>query len=231
MSGVVRRLCLVAACVVVAGCDSASPPGTLTIAGVDVLGAGAAVAPAIPGREPILVTRLSDGASGTYRLVSDRAGVETWAAADGSAFAFRSGVLVSTNALGHDLYSADVSDVIDVLARGGRGAATRVHRYLDGEGELRTRAFECTLDVGPPTETPAVEGPVRVVRETCAGFGTGFTNQYLLSARDGGIVQSTQWVGEVVGSVRVTAPGRRPDPAARPILVPVAVIDRSREAP
>lgn len=231
MSGIVHRLFLVVALAGLAGCDSASPPGTLTIAGIDVLGAGVGSVPAIPGREPIVVTRLSDGASGTYRVVSDRAGVETWAAADGSAFSFRSGVLVSTTALGHDLYSADVSDVIDVLAGGGTGTATRVHRYLDGEGELRTRAFECTLDAGPLTETPAVEGRVRSVREDCVGFGTGFTNEYLLSARGGGIVRSTQWVGESIGSVRVAEQSRRPASPSPPILVPVAVIDPSREAP
>ena len=139
---------------------------------------------------------------------------------------------MATNALGHDLYSADVSDVVGVLAAGGNGAATRVHRYLDGETELETRAFECELNAGPAREVPAIEGPVRQVTERCRGFGTSFTNDYLLSGRGGEIVRSTQWVGETVGYVRFAQETRRQAGAvALPILVPDAIIVRSREAP
>ena len=56
--------------------------------------------------------------------------VETYFTPDNISISLRDGVLIATRGLGFDLMSADVSDTIAGLRRGGR--AVRIHRYLDG---------------------------------------------------------------------------------------------------
>lgn len=215
---------LVAVALLLAGCSSASGPGVVSVAGVPLFGAAEVSQPATASDRTVVATRLSDGSSGTFRPVSSRGGVETWAAGDGSAFAFRSGMLVATFALGHDLYSADAGETRALLGAGRNGSATRVHRYLDGENEMRLRAFECDVNI------EVASGGQRTATEVCRGVGTSFRNQYRLLP-GGEIAGSTQWVGDRVGYLRFeTGTPRRALPPSQPILVPDTVIILPREA-
>ncbi len=230
MKRALQKIALGLACLSVGACSSLEGAGATL---PDVLFGGGMAAPGFvagAGGEAIVVTRLSDGASGTFRLIAARDGVETWAAPDGSAFALRDGVMVSSFALGRDLYSADVSDVTSALRTGQGREITRVHRYLDGENEIVTRAFECTIAFAPPREAPALGERVRPVSERCKGFGTSFVNTYLLSL-SGVVLGSEQWVGPDVGSVRFAPQRTRPVRIAPPILVPETILVRSTEVP
>jgi len=213
------------------GCSSVQGPGVVSVAGIDLAGSAPAVRQADATDETLIATRLSDGSSGTFRPIASRDGVTTWAAPDGSAFAFRSGMLVSSFALGDDLYSADVADVLVALRERRTGPLTRVHRYLDGENEVRTRTFRCTLSFGAVREAPNGGSRVRPVSERCHGVGDGFRNEYLVSAPADTIVASTQWISGSVGSIRFSRGTPRPAQTVSPILVPATLIVVPREAP
>jgi len=72
---------------------------------------------------------------------------ETWQTADDVTFTIKSGVITATRGLEEDLVSADVDDTVAALL--GRfdmnEPAVRIHRYLDGERQVKLRSFICTM--------------------------------------------------------------------------------------
>jgi len=226
-----RWLAAVVTVVAVGGCNSIQGPGVLSLGGITLSGPAQPARQGDATRETLIATRLSDGSSGSFRRIAARDGVETWAAADGSAFSFRSGLLISTFALGHDLYSADVADVLAAVGDMRTGPVTRVHRYLDGESQISIRAFQCALSFGAASDVSGAAGPMRQVTELCESVEGGFQNEYLVAASDGAILQSTQWVGSEAGYVRFSRELPRSVQVTPPILVPATVIVPSREAP
>lgn len=113
--------------------------------------------------------------------------VETYFTPDNISISLQEGVLIATRGLGFDLMSADVSDTIAGLRRGGR--AVRIHRYLDGEDQIVIKSYICDY-----------RGNASVT-ETCHGKGHTFENSYQMSA--GQIIASRQWIGPHHGYIRL----------------------------
>jgi len=113
--------------------------------------------------------------------------VETYFTPDNISISLQDGVLIATRGLGFDLMSADVSDTIAGLRRGGR--AVRIHRYLDGEDQIVIKSYICDY-----------RGNANVT-ETCHGKDHTFENNYQMSA--GQIIASRQWIGPHHGYIRL----------------------------
>tara|TARA_R100001132_G_C3249132_1_gene76966 strand:+ start:119 stop:739 length:621 start_codon:yes stop_codon:yes gene_type:complete len=113
--------------------------------------------------------------------------VETYFTPDNISVSLRDGVLIGTRGLGFDLISADVSDTIASIHRGGR--AVRIHRYLDGEDQIVIKSYICDY-----------RGNTNVT-ETCYGKDHTFENNYQMSA--GKIIASRQWIGPYHGYIRL----------------------------
>jgi len=142
--------------------------------------------------------QLSDtGLSGIFVQQSTNDNKSMWRAPDDSALVFYRGILSATYSLGFDLYSADVTETATLIARHQSGSATRVHRYLDGENQVVTRAFRCNVSVGKKSS-----GRYQVT-EACRGADVAFVNTYNVFGA-GKILSSHQWVGPDVGFLRLT---------------------------
>ena len=145
-----------------------------------------------------LRAELSDtGLSGIFIQQSTNDGASMWRAPDDSALVFYRGILSATYSLGFDLYSADVTETAALIVRQQSGTATRVHRYLDGENQVVTRAFRCNVSVGKKRS-----GRYQVT-EACRGTDVAFVNTYNVFGA-GKILSSLQWVGPEVGFLRLT---------------------------
>ena len=184
-------------------CTETRLEGSVPLDGPAVTARPTVAVPAVPG-ERLLAEIVADGRSGSYFRNARNGPHVTWAAADESALVTRDGLLTATFGLGYDLLSADVSEARALIRSRRSGRATRVHRYLDGENQVVTRAFLCDLDTaGEGTE-------YRRIVEACQGADIAFENDYVLAA-DGRIVTSRQWVGPEIGRIRITrvAPGQQ----------------------
>ena len=160
--------------------------------------AGGAIAVVAPlGGAQLRATLPDAGLSGIFVQQSTNGASSLWRAPDDSALVFYRGILSATYSLGFDLYSADVSDTAALIARRQSGNATRVHRYLDGENQVVTRAFRCSVLVGEKSS-----GRYQVTEE-CRGADTSFVNTYDVVGA-GTILGSLQWVGPEVGFLRLT---------------------------
>lgn len=155
--------------------------------------------------ERLEASLIQSGASGQFVLLEDRDGIEFWQAIDGSALALRDGIVVSTFALGFDLATADVADVANRFRTRQSGAATRVHRYLDGENQTVARVFNCEVEIGTARNSSRFGGQVRSVTEACSGPLAAFENVYVVN-NSGQSVASTQWVSPEIGYVRLAPP-------------------------
>ena len=104
--------------------------------------------------------------------------VTSWRSPDGTGLVLRHGVLSRTQAVGGDLMSADLADVLAALA-GHADQATRIHRYLDGENHVVAESFICDY-ARAADSTSAYFHEIRVTRvdETCSGIDYIFENQY-----------------------------------------------------
>ncbi|MDJ1017531.1 MAG: YjbF family lipoprotein [Paracoccaceae bacterium] len=154
---------------------------------------------AVAGPATLLQARLAaDGRQGSFAKVARTGDYETWRAADGSALALRGRLVTATYSLGNDLYSADVRDTLDRLQGRGAGEALRVHRYLDGENQIVTRAFRCIV-------RKTGSGGLVIAREACQGADIGFENRYTLTP-SGRILTSRQWIGPEVGAIDLSWP-------------------------
>ncbi len=112
--------------------------------------------------------------SSELRLVSRNGNYETWEAADKSALVLTSGVIASTFGLGHDLYSGDVADLLQLIKARQNGSSERIHRYLDGENQVFLRAYRCIVRF-----EAAKSKELAQISENCQGVDGGFTNSYV----------------------------------------------------
>lgn len=126
--------------------------------------------------------------------------VTSWRSPDGTGLVLRHGVLSRTQAVGGDLMSADLADVLAALA-GHADQATRIHRYLDGENHVVAESFICDY-ARAADSTSAYFHEIRVTRvdETCSGIDYIFENQYWITGT-GAIVRAVQWISEPAGYV------------------------------
>lgn len=141
---------------------------------------------------PVLLTEIPGRGAARMLDVARNGEVTTWQSADGLAISLRGGLVISSRGFGADLMSADVGAVRAALAAGS-GTARRSHTYLDGENRTQRLDFACRIaPMGGAT-----------LRETCTGPGDlRFENRYRRDGR-GGIVQSVQWLGPGIGTMRL----------------------------
>lgn len=107
------------------------------------------------------------------------------------------GLIVATQGLGFDRADSDLRGTIGALFEGGpRQGYTRIHRALDGEGQMQAEAFVCDLhEIGREILTLAQRRfDTRILHESCTGAQTTFENRYWLDRR-GKIRASEQWMG------------------------------------
>jgi len=97
--------------------------------------------------------------------------------------------------------AADISQVVPAV-RSGRREAVRVHRYLDGNDQVITRAFVCTYarQTGQAATTLTRKFRATLVTETCNSTDLEIENQYWIDG-SGTVRKSKQWVGPFPGYV------------------------------
>lgn len=130
--------------------------------------------------------------------------VHSWTTPDGVSLSLRNGIVTATRGLGGDLMSADLAQLLPAL-RQGHGRALRVHRYLDGQNHMVTRAFVCDLTSAGRTTAATLSGPrhARLVVENCTdSSGVTFENRYWLGA-DNRPLLSHQWLGPQIGTAQI----------------------------
>lgn len=124
-------------------------------------------------------------------MVGQNGAMRTYMTPSEEAVILRGGMLVATRGLGRDLSVAEPGT--DPLIRAGQsGRATRIMRYLGGDGLERPLQFDCTTAPGPEAG---------LMIESCTGHGTTFQNTYIVQG--GQIVVSRQWVGPGLGHVTI----------------------------
>jgi len=214
-----RHILALLSAVVLASCGSEQPAGTAYLMGVaqQVLGtlgqsgkAADAAAQPVPDfalmdlNQPLMVARVaSRNAVGGLSVAGRNRGFVTWQTGDGISLTLKSGVLVSTRGLGADLMSADIAEVVAAVQTG-NGTARRVHRYLDGENQLRPLTFVCDIET-TGSETISVLGAARAVRqvtETCTSPDLIFTKIYWIG-RDGLTWKARQFIGVDIGYIGI----------------------------
>lgn len=125
-------------------------------------------------------------------MTGENGGMRTFMNPAEEAVILRGGMVVATRGiLGRDLAVAEPGT--EALIRAGRsGQATRVMRYLEGDGLERPLRFACSVAPGPQAGLTV---------ESCEGHGISFQNSYVVQG--GQIPASRQWVGPGIGYVTV----------------------------
>lgn len=165
----------------------------------------------VPGSTPVqlddgagilMVARENSGQSAGLGLLSrSGGGVQAWSTQDGIALTLRNGMLIGTAGFGPDLFSVDVDPI---LARASGQAATRIHRYVDGENHVQVMAFTCVVSIGGGERVEATGGTV--YREACTGRDSQFENRFVFS-NSGRLLASRQWAGPALGHFALRMPG------------------------
>jgi hypothetical protein len=146
---------------------------------------------------PVLIAELPElKVAAVVIEVAQNGGYTTWHAGDGVGISTKAGLLTSSRGIGFDLMSADIDGPLAVIMGRAKGQATRIHRYLDGEGQEILRRFTCVYQQGQDQ---------RRVVESCDSTGLNIENQYWLNAR-GQIWRSQQWAGERNGYILLESP-------------------------
>lgn len=159
---------------------------------------------------PLMLAHVVDrGAVASLAPVGVNGGVVTWQSPDGVSLSFAGGMMVATRGLNGDLIGADVIGSLGAVRDGRPATVTRVHRMLDGELELLSDRYTCTVTVDGP-ETISIAGRERAtlrMTESCSGSDSlgdaEFTNVYWRDAQRNIVWQSRQWVGRGVGVVNL----------------------------
>lgn len=150
----------------------------------------------------LLATIESQGATTILGMVGENGGKRTYATPSQQNLVLRSGVLVATRGLGHDLMSTDLGPTPSLLAARQAGSANRVQRYLDGEGIERPLRLSCTLTPGTAQSYSfaGTDWSGLQMIENCKGSGLSIDNHYLVAA-NGTVILSRQWIGPKLGYV------------------------------
>lgn len=214
---VTRLSALLAACLVLSGCDQAqlSPMmatvGSLakaTVTQVKAKRSEAAAATAQPVTRaeieaygmPILRAVIASRAADVFLTLSDTKGsVQTWATTDGTTFSFRDGVIIQTRGLGSDLMSADAPTVAQLLQNG----ATYTRRYfsLGADDQMTRRSYDCTVTVLGQETITILERKHNTthVREDCARPQGNVSSEYWIEGKT--VRKSQQWTSGLVGVI------------------------------
>jgi hypothetical protein len=210
-----RPLCLL--CLVfIAGCGTERQgPTAQALLGVKSLFQSGPKAPP-PGPDDLLTRDVIDqvtvpyamvgierrGAYASMTLAGQNRSYDSWVTSDGAGIVLQNGLLTGTKGLGADLLTADLGG-LDQLLTTAAGQATRIHRFLDGEGRVFAINYSCTLS-SAGTEDVTIIGKTyatRVISESCASNQDSFENRYWFGRSDGVMWQSRQWVSGGVGHV------------------------------
>ncbi|MCP5091735.1 MAG: YjbF family lipoprotein [Gammaproteobacteria bacterium] len=145
-----------------------------------------------------------DGTVATAAKAAENRSTASYFMATGQAVYLKDGLLTGTRGLGNDLMSLDVSPAT-LPAALSAGHSARTYRYLDPEGQIYPLNITCTLSAGPARTLIQVGRSYGVtpVSETCQGGGESFTNLYQINLGSGQIWQSVQWVGPIVGRMKI----------------------------
>jgi hypothetical protein len=130
----------------------------------------------------------------------------TWRSPEGWGITLGTGnILRSTRGLGYDLIASDPGATATLLAARRPGSSQRVTVHLDGDGTELRRTQTCTVSPEGP-ETIVIVGQARRltrISETCQTSDGTRQNLYWLDST-GSAVQSVQWVGARIGTMRIT---------------------------
>lgn len=136
------------------------------------------------------------------RVIQDNGAGITIELQSGPTAAYRDGVLVATRGFSDDLNAFDSRGVLAVLRAGG-GTVERRMELLDGQDQIRTLTFACTIT---PAGTETVDlgvrrADLRRFDENCRSSALIFDNIYWLDG-SGGIAASRQYVSPGVAYLR-----------------------------
>lgn len=125
-----------------------------------------------------------------------------WGTADRRSVTTRSGMVVATRGLGHDLMSSRAQDLTDLITARRAGQGLRIQRYLSPTFAEVEITAQCRVTPGARQSST-----LWVVHEFCrTGPGQGateFLNTYHVDT-SGAIVDADQWLTPGLGRVRVT---------------------------
>ena len=140
---------------------------------------------------------------GVMLLEGRRDGVETWLSAEGATLTLQRGMLRSSRGLGQGLLASEISQSVDMVFAGRAGTVHRFHTYLNGNNETETRTYVCQIE-DRGIHTVVIGGmsmDTRLMAEDCQNLDQQFLNLYWVSRANNQIVQSRQWLGDLVGVV------------------------------
>lgn len=195
------NLVLLIGALAVSGCGN----GIDAIAGAETLSGGSGASPTRSSNAPQMAAILekSDGGA-ILRQVARNGDVTTWRAADGDTISLRDGVVIATQSLTPDILSVEGPTPSQWRGMPRPTRSSRVHRYVDGGGEVVIRGYQCEISA-PVTDSVTISGKSRATRRTdeaCNNVEHSFTNSYWLD-NSGELVQSRQWLGEDIGYLRL----------------------------
>ena len=149
----------------------------------------------------VRLTILRNGSAATAEAVAENNGTVTYLMATGQTIYLNNGVLMGTRGTGQDLMAVGLPTTQMLEAADG-GPYTRVHRYLNDQGQLETVSATCTATPGPRGSVTVVEQrhSIRRVTENCTADDIApFTNLYDIDPKSGRVWRSSQWVGPEAG--------------------------------
>ena len=132
------------------------------------------------------------GVAAPFSLSGTNQNVDTYLTSSGVSVSLRNGLLVATRGLGFDLMTADVAETLAALGAN-EDRVVRIHRYLDGDNQIITNSFVCSL----------ARPDVDVIIERCVSTYLVFENTYNFDM-NGEIIASEQWVSPQIGMFGIT---------------------------
>jgi hypothetical protein len=127
----------------------------------------------------------------------------TWVSPDRKTMTLDRGMLVATRGLGSDLMSVQDDGAAVLISQRKAGHVTKTHRYLNREDQISRLDLECEIEPGgfDRVDSGAISVQTQMVTESCsAASGFNVKNSYWIDDA-GRMVQSVQWVGEIVGKL------------------------------
>ncbi|MEL6641617.1 MAG: YjbF family lipoprotein [Pseudomonadota bacterium] len=210
----IKRFCLLAACVLSA-CTSSDgePTGLQTALSVlqsdqDVV-TPRFVALASAPRLIMQIGLIDVGSSGSMLLEARNGPYEHYLSPNAASMTFNRGMLHQTYGFGETLMGTDVSQSIALVLTGRSGTADRIHTYLDGDDRQTFRSYRCTISNEGlrAVQLPNRSATAQFMRETCRNAEFAFENIYWVEQSRGDIVQSRQWAGPKLGAVSTRRAG------------------------
>ncbi|MGO4851349.1 YjbF family lipoprotein [Phaeovulum sp. W22_SRMD_FR3] len=177
-----------------------APDETKAVAGDDEALAQAALRSL---KTPAMIATIeSTGSRSVLGMIGENGTMRTYATPTQQAMIFRQGILVGTRGLGHDMMSAEVDAVAQLIRERRAGTVPVTLRYLDGLGLERPLPVTCTVSTGAEQafDFAGSHWQGQQVIQTCTDNGANFTNNYVVSA-SGDILLSRQWIGPNLGYV------------------------------